>query len=122
MKLLFRSCLAILFLVSGCASAKTKICPMHVEFTKPMKINFTENEQMLLCGDPTKDSWKVIPPAQVEFTLRNYLKQRAYYTPTFHYQDDTLSVDPGPLKLVTSLTFEGAPKDFDQIKLRDIVG
>jgi translocation and assembly module TamA len=87
-----------------------------------MKINFTENEKMLLCGDATTESWKEIPAAQVEFTLRNYLKQRAYYKPTFHFHDDTLSVDPGPLKQVTSLTFEGAPKDFDQIKLRDIVG
>jgi translocation and assembly module TamA len=106
----------------GCASAQKPICTTRVEFTTPTKIKFTENERLLLCGDPSKESWKEIPPAQAEYTLRNFLKQRAYYTPTFQYQNEILTVKPGPLKLASELTYEGEPKNFDAIHIRDIIG
>jgi translocation and assembly module TamA len=121
MKLLIQH-LALALLLASCATAKTKICPTRVAFVKDSKISFTDNEKLMLCGEPEKESWKEIPASQAEFTLRNYLKQRAYYTPTFFYENDLLTVNPGPQKLATELKFEGAPKDFDLVKLRDIIG
>jgi translocation and assembly module TamA len=121
MKHRFRFGFTLIFLM-GCATPQNKICTTRVEFAKPSQISFTDNEKLMLCGDPSKESWKDIPASQAEFTVRNYLKQRAYYSPTFTFQNDTLTVDPGPLKLATSLTYEGDPKNFQDIKIRDIVG
>lgn len=122
----WKPCLALALLLglvlNGCASSRVKICKSNVDFVAPSKISFTDNEMLLLCGDTNEDSWKEIPPAQVEFTLRNYLKQRAYYHPTFSYENQVLSVDPGPLRMATELTFEGTPDLFDKIKIRDIIG
>ena len=108
--------------LAGCATPQTSICKTRVEFTRPSKITFSDNEKLVLCGDPGKESWKDIPAAQAEFTLRNFLKQRGYYHPTFQYQNELLSVDPGVLRVASSLSFEGEPSGFNDIRLRGIIG
>lgn len=111
----------ILLLLSGCASPQKSICP-HVEFGAPQDMDFSDNEKILLCGDKQKESWKEIPPAQSEFTLRSLLRNRGYFQPKFAYQDGVLSVEPGKLREITSITYQGEPEGFHDIEIRDIVG
>lgn len=116
------SALKVSLVLTGCASPQKDICESRVIFKSPQKIQFNKNEKLLLCGDPTKESWKDIPPAQAEFTVRSFLKQRAYYSPKFEYKDDLLWVDPGPLKTATQLGYDGLPEHFNDIQIRDVIG
>lgn len=110
-----------ILLLSGCASPTKTICN-DVEFTTPQDIEFGDNERILLCGDEKTSSWKDIPPAQSEYTLRNLLRNRGYFNPKFQYRDKVLSVDPGPIQPITSIEYVGAPEGFHNLVLRDVVG
>jgi len=116
--LLFESVIVL----GGCASPKLVVCEKRVRFAEPNKIEFNDNEKLLLCGDVSKESWTEIPPAQAEYMLRDLLKQRGYYSPNFSYRNDMLTVDPGPLKRVSSLTFKGEPTGFSDVKIRNVLG
>ena len=105
----------------GCASPSQKICSTHVQFKNPNRIDFNDNERIFLCGDSKVDSWKNIPPSQSEFTLKNFLRQRAYYHPDFTFQNEVLTVDEGPQTLAEHLFFEGAPASFEDLQIRNVI-
>jgi translocation and assembly module TamA len=107
--------------IVGCSSSHTVICRDKVEFMAPQKIGLNHNEDLLVCGDETRESWKDIPPAQSEFHLRTFLSQRAYFEPKFEYKDGKLLVDPGVMQKSHQVVYVGAPEGFDEIKLRDVL-
>ena len=113
---------SLLAALAACSSPHRRICDKRVQFTDPEKIKFTDNEDLFLCGDDSKESWKEIPLSQVEFTLKNFLRQRAFYNPKFTYKNDILFVDPGVQSTATKLVIEGEPPHFDDVKLRGVVG
>ncbi|MBC7397443.1 MAG: BamA/TamA family outer membrane protein [Bdellovibrionales bacterium] len=120
-RLRISSTCALFLSVFACSSPQRNICDQRVQFTDKEKIKFSDNEDLFLCGDDTKESWKEIPLSQVEFTLKNFLQQRAYYKPKFSYQDGKLFVDPGELSKAEKLVFEGEPPQFNDIKLRGVI-
>lgn len=111
----------LLCLTAGCASSHTTICEDKVEFSSPQKIKFNGNEELLMCGDPTRESWKEIPPSQSEFHVRTFLSQRAYYEPRFEFKKGKLYVDPGPRQNSHRIIYEGSPENFLDITLRNVV-
>ncbi len=110
-----------LFSLFGCATPSTLICKNHVQFKNPNRIGFNDNERIFLCGDLKVESWKEIPLSQSEFTLKNFLRQRAFYKPNFTYADEILTVDEGPQTFAEELVYSGEPPGFNDIEIRDIL-
>jgi translocation and assembly module TamA len=105
----------------ACATPPKIICRDRIHFTNLKDIKFSPNENLFLCGDDTKESWKEIPFSQIEYNLRNFLADRAYYEPTFTFKNDQLTVDPGNKRLAAEIKYEGAPDFFFDVTLRDVL-
>ncbi len=59
------------------------------------KINFTDTELQLICGDPKSHAWKYIPPYEAQYILKGFLQSRGYLSPEFKVEDKILHVKRG---------------------------
>ncbi len=99
----------------SCASvSRSKDCAQRLrqDATDATKIDFTENETLLLCGDDSMEGWREVPISQTERQLRLYLQERGYYEPEFRLERDTLVFRAGTQSTVREIRFPGAPEDF----------
>ncbi|MFH1356608.1 MAG: BamA/TamA family outer membrane protein [bacterium] len=83
-------------------------CP-SVILTSPHQIKFTENEKILVCGDPKSDSWREIPPFQARYFAKVFLQQRGYQNPVFKEKNDVLFIETGPLSRIKKIEITGQP-------------
>ena len=86
-----------------------ELCPKVILHTKD-KIDFTDTEKRLLCGDPNDPAYKMIPGYQAKFSMEAFLQSRGYSRPDFKYEGDILhaySQDKTRLSSVTALTDTG---------------
>lgn len=98
-----------------------EICPGKIFIQKRKKIEFSQNERKLLCGDPSYAAWKEVPFNQAEFHLRSFLQDRGYFNPQFDHRGDTLWLDPGRLTRIRQLNIEGiSRKDLNPRKKRHV--
>lgn len=93
-----------------------------VRLTSDERLELSETERTWICGDPTRESWREIPPAQKTFFLRNFLQARGYHSPAFRAEGGVLQVDTGPLSRLERFEVEGAPPGFDASKRRGLRG
>lgn len=96
------------------------LCPA-VEFTGD-KVELTEAEKRLVCGDPEREGWKTVPVEQAKYFLRAFLQQRAYLHPSFDASSGVLRVDPGPRTKISGILAEGLPEDVRLSRRRGVVG
>lgn len=61
------------------------------------KIEFTDTEENLVCGDSKSSSYKLVPHYQAQFYFLGFLQSRGYLNSTFEDKDGVLHVYPGKL-------------------------
>lgn len=86
------------------ALGEVQYCP-GVSFAG-RKIDFTETEINLFCGDKKSHAWKVIPPYQAEQAIRGFLQSRGYLSPSFEVKDNVLHVNKGKKSEVADIIVE----------------
>lgn len=96
------------------------VCPGRLVLTGTERILFTQNEKILLCGDPSVPAWKVIPAWQVQFHLKTFLQSRGFYSPVIRTEGETLRVDPGQKTILGDVKVEGGPPFLDIRKWRRV--
>jgi len=114
--------IALLFFGMACSSTSKYICGDRIQFSDSRILELNSNELLLVCGDPSKQSWQDIPFSQSEYHLKTFIEARGYYQPKFQFKDNQLHVDPGPRLLVTSVDYFGAPEHFRDVRIRKILG
>ena len=112
--------LLLLLLLAVSARAEEKLCPT-VEFVDA-KIELTEAEKRLVCGDENREGWKKVPLEQAKYFLRAFLQQRAYLHPRFEAESGVLRVWPMERTKISGIFAEGLPEDVRLSRRRGVVG
>lgn len=85
--------LKILILLSVSTSAFS-MCGDIVVHSKE-KIEFTDTEENLVCGDPKSTSYQKVPHYQSQYYFVGFLQSRGYLNSTFEEKDGVLHVNAG---------------------------
>ncbi|MBY0414495.1 MAG: BamA/TamA family outer membrane protein [Bdellovibrionales bacterium] len=90
MSILFITSIFILFF-SSCATVREidQICP-NVFIHSKEKLELSETEKRLICGDSEVEAYKVIPSYQASYLLTGFLQSRGYSQPRFFYEGEVL--------------------------------
>ncbi len=91
----------MLMIFSSISYGDVNYCPEVRMLGK--KIDFSDTERKLFCGDPSSHAWKYIPPYQAEQFLRGMLQSRGYLSPKFEVKEDVLIVRKGRKSNVKSI-------------------
>lgn len=94
-------------------SKERKVCD-HV-YLHGDKIDLTDTEKQLACGDKEVEAYKDIPNYQASFYLTGFLQSRGYLQPTFETIDDVLHVKIGKktyIEKIEVLTDIDSEKEF----------
>jgi len=110
----------LLFLFTSCASKKRKVC--NDLFIEGKKVNFTESEQKLICGDSTNPAWNSIPRPQVVFHLKAFLLERGYFNPSVKEEPNSVLVTLGPRVDVEKFVVHDWPADLEAFHERRYKG
>ncbi len=86
------------------------------------KVDFTDNEMALLCGDRDQAAWATIPAWQAQLHIRSMLQARGYHHPQFFIQNGKLLVNLGSQTIVKDIEFKNQVPDLDVSRKRHIIG
>jgi hypothetical protein len=86
------------------------------------RIELTETERKLVCGNPADPTWRHVPPTQAAFHLRGFLQERGFLRPEIATEGGRLFVRVGPIARVARFETEGAPTVIRTDRMRQIVG
>ncbi len=113
-RLVLFALICVSLVLVGCTTPRKSACEGKLQFDGQSGFQFTENEDLLLCGDSDSDAdgWKNIPFSQREFMVRSYLKTRGYHHTSVRFENDRLIVDPGVKSRIRNVEFNGAPPQF----------
>lgn len=77
----------------GCSSTPVneELCP-NIFIYSPEKVELNETEKRLVCGDPSDESYKVVPLYQAKYMLQGFLQSKGYSHPRFVYDESILNV------------------------------
>lgn len=109
-----------LFLFTACASKKRKVC--NDLFVEGEKINFTDSEQKLICGDSENPAWNSIPRPQVIFHLKAFLLERGYFNPAVKEEPTSVLVTLGPRVDIEKFVIHDWPTDLKSFHERRYKG
>jgi len=70
------------------------LCP-QISIRSPDKIEFTDTEKRLVCGDPDDEAYKNIPVYQARFSMRGFLQSKGYSRPDILQEGEKLIVSTG---------------------------
>jgi len=123
---LFYSIFIFIFLNQSRAdSPSIQLCPT-VTLSGKIEPGLNSSEKRLICGDPESvtGAWKLIPPGQARYNLRNFLQERGYLHPVFttNTEDGSISVDIGKPTRLAEIQVEGAPSELNICKRRGLLG
>ncbi len=119
--------LQILFLCLASASyafaaaEEWELCP-GIRLKAPEKIDFTDTEMVLMCGDANLNAWKSVPRSQAIFHMKAFLQVRGYYYPTLDENKERVLVDVGNRTTVDTVEMEGSAANLDLSRFRGIRG
>lgn len=82
-----------LFLFSPWSRAD-ELCP-GVKIKHLDRLDLTDTEKQLLCGDKNSEAYKFIPPYEAAFILTGMLQSRGYLKPHFKVTETSLDADIG---------------------------
>ncbi|MES2527248.1 MAG: BamA/TamA family outer membrane protein [Bdellovibrionota bacterium] len=85
--------LVLLMTFTSAVFADATYCPT-VKITGK-KIDFSDTELNLICGDKKSHAWKYIPPYEAQFILKGFLQSRGYLNPHFEVKEGVLHVKKG---------------------------
>lgn len=85
--------LFLFFSFSGCKTqpVDAELCPKIIMHA-PEKIDLSDIEKQLICGDPSDSAYKAIPLYQAKYLLQGFLQSRGYSNPRFEYVGNMLHV------------------------------
>jgi hypothetical protein len=86
------------------------------------RVELTETERKLVCGNPADPTWRHVPPTQAAFHLRGFLQERGFLRPEISTEGGRLFVRVGPIARVARFETEGAPTVIRTDRMRQIVG
>lgn len=107
------SCLALRQVLASEALLETSPCAQVKVYSKE-KIKFDETETRMLCGDPSLEPWKVIPPYQAEVFVKSFLQSRGYLRPEFKIEKGELIVQANGITEVQEILI--SPQDLLEAK------
>lgn len=96
----------IFFLSISPAVAKENLCSGVVIHND--KLNLSDTEKRLVCGDEKLKPYKNIPPYEARFFFQGFLQSRGYLSPEFKIEDEVLHVYPGEKSEVERITVRGS--------------
>lgn len=86
---------AVFFFITSCASKKERhaqLCP-KVALHSPEKIDFSDTEKRLVCGDPQEPAYQNIPAYQAKFAMEAILQSKGYAKPDIQIVGDSIQVN-----------------------------
>ena len=83
-------------------------------------LSFSKNEKILICGDETTSTWSKVPRWQAIDNIKNFLKGRGYFKPSFEEHENKVVIVPGEKSLIKSLKFLNSPEGFGQFEFLGI--
>jgi hypothetical protein len=86
------------------------------------RVELTETERKLVCGNPADPTWQHVPPTQAAFHLRGFLQERGFLRPEISTEGGRLFVRVGPVARVARFETQGAPAVIRTDRMRQIVG
>ncbi len=88
--------LILIFFLFGCAHKERNfnLCP-KISIHSPDKIDFSDTEKRLVCGDPEEEAYKHIPAYQAKFSMQGFLQSKGYSSPDIKQMGDSLEVYTG---------------------------
>lgn len=104
--------LIALFFVSY-SFARDELCA-GVVIHDVQKLNLTDTEKRLVCGDKEVNAYKKIPAYQASFFITSFLQSRGYLRPTFEIIDQTLHVHVGKLIKLKKIQIKVTGIDHDR--------
>lgn len=84
------------------------------------KIDFSDTEVRLFCGDPKSHAWKNIPAYQAQIVIQGFLQSRGYLTPEFSRDGETLIVKTGKVHEIESIAVKVENKKLRRKIRRDV--
>jgi len=102
-------------LVALCAAVARAETPVttalcgHIHLVSDHKVEATDMERRLACGDDKNPPWSDVPANQAKLFLSSFLQGRGYYRPTFTIVDERMVVALGEATLVQEIQTQGAP-------------
>lgn len=103
------------------AETESRIC-RNVIVRSEGSIEFSKAETDLLCGNPSLEGWKQIPPNQIEYNAKVFLQNRGFHFPKFSQKDSAFIIDTGPLTKVRGWRLQNAPPRLETSIFRGIIG
>jgi outer membrane protein assembly factor BamA len=97
---------------AGPVQIRTAPCP-RITIWSEAELNLSENEIMLLCGDPKNPPWQHLPFHQVRSLARSALETRGYLQPEFSEADDRITIRAGFIIRISHLEVTGT--DFNDV-------
>ncbi len=96
------SLIVLIFLTyAGLVRGKVTYCPQVIFESE--KIDFTDTEIQLFCGDPKSHAYRNIPAYEAQFVIKGFLQSRGYLSPQFDVKDKTLFVKIGKKSFVKKI-------------------
>lgn len=98
------SLFTLLIVISSCRSKPTTIelCE-KITLHSTQKIELTDAEKKLVCGDKDVPAYKVIPAYQARFSFDGFLQSRGFIRPEYRYENDHLHVYTGEKSYLDSV-------------------
>lgn len=91
------------------AFAKDELCSGVVIHDE--KLDLSDTEKRLVCGDKKLRPYKNIPAYEAKFFFQGFLQSRGYLSPEFEIEKDVLHVYPGEKSEVDKISVQGSNEE-----------
>ncbi|MBC7537442.1 MAG: BamA/TamA family outer membrane protein [Bacteriovorax sp.] len=86
----------------------------------PEKIQLTDTEKQLVCGDPDEEAYRVIPSYQAKYSFDGFLQSRGFSSPKYIFNKDLLEVYTGNKSYLTSVVANSLNDEMSKLIEKDI--
>lgn len=115
------SLFALFCFLSSCRTIPTdvQLCE-KITLHSPDKIELTDTEKQLVCGDPEVEAYRVIPSYQAKYLFDGFLQSRGYSHPKYISDKDLLSVYTEDKSYLTTVVANSTDDEISKLIEKEI--
>ncbi|MDD4975103.1 MAG: BamA/TamA family outer membrane protein [Bacteriovorax sp.] len=108
--------------LSSCGTTPTdvRLCE-KITLHSPEKIEFTDTEKQLVCGDPEVEAYKVIPAYQAKYLFDGFLQSRGFSHPKYVFEKDLMHVYTEDKSYLTTVVANSAEDEISKLIEKEII-